>query len=143
MLFKILKGDSSRISTDITPFHDGWAYFTPDDGGFYIDSTDENGVQSRVRVAGIGAIGGGNSVAYKRVLTVSGWVNNQQTVTIAELTADQNGVAGLAQDVSTAELEATEAAAIYTCGQEDGKLIFALGGDKPTCDIPIVIILLK
>ena len=37
-LFKILKGDSSRISTDVTPFHDGYAYFTPDDGGFYIDS---------------------------------------------------------------------------------------------------------
>lgn len=39
-LFKILKGDSSRISTDVTPFHDGWAYFTPDDDGFYIDSQD-------------------------------------------------------------------------------------------------------
>ena len=37
MLFKILRGDSSRISTDITPFHDGYAYFTPDDGSFYID----------------------------------------------------------------------------------------------------------
>ena len=36
-LFKILRGDSSRISTDITPFHDGYAYFTPDDGSFYID----------------------------------------------------------------------------------------------------------
>ena len=48
-LFKILKGDSSRISTDVTPFHDGWAYFTPDDGGFYIDSED-NGEQKRHRI---------------------------------------------------------------------------------------------
>lgn len=85
----------------------------------------------------------GNSVPYNRVLTVSGWVNNRQVVTIDELTAEQNGIAGLSQDISTTELEATEAAAIYACGQEDGKLIFALGGDKPTCDIPIVIILLK
>ena len=36
-LFKVLRGDSSRISTDVTPFHDGYAYFTPDDGSFYID----------------------------------------------------------------------------------------------------------
>ena len=32
-LFKILRGDSSRISPDVTPFHDGYAYFTQDDGG--------------------------------------------------------------------------------------------------------------
>ena len=43
-LFKILKGDSSRISTDVTPFHDGYAYFTPADGGVYSDSED-TGVQ--------------------------------------------------------------------------------------------------
>ena len=36
MLFKILKGDKSRISLDITPFHEGWCYVTTD-GGFYVD----------------------------------------------------------------------------------------------------------
>ena len=49
MLFKILKGNSSRISTEVTPFHDGWAYFTSDDSGFYIDCED-GGVQKRHRV---------------------------------------------------------------------------------------------
>ncbi len=48
-LFKILRGDSSKISTDITPFHDGWCYFTADDGGFYIDVT-VNGENHRVRI---------------------------------------------------------------------------------------------
>lgn len=48
-LFKILKGDSSRISTDKTQFHDGWAYFTPDDGGFYIDASHD-GKNDRIRV---------------------------------------------------------------------------------------------
>ena len=48
-LFKPLKGDSSRISLDVTPFHDGWAYFTPDNGGFYIDC-EVDGEQRRVRV---------------------------------------------------------------------------------------------
>lgn len=36
MLFKILHGDPSNISLDITPFHEGWAYVTHD-GFFYID----------------------------------------------------------------------------------------------------------
>ena len=36
MLFKILHGDESRISTDITPFHEGWAYVTHS-GNFYVD----------------------------------------------------------------------------------------------------------
>lgn len=38
MLFSILKGNSANISTDKTAFHEGWAYFTPDTGKFYIDA---------------------------------------------------------------------------------------------------------
>lgn len=34
-LFKILRGDSSRLNS--APLNDGFAYFTPDDGRFYID----------------------------------------------------------------------------------------------------------
>lgn len=41
-LFKILRGDSSRISPAVTPFRDGYAYFTPDDGRFYIDAIVNN-----------------------------------------------------------------------------------------------------
>jgi hypothetical protein len=36
MLFKILHGDSSNISLDTTPFHEGWCYVTHD-GYFYVD----------------------------------------------------------------------------------------------------------
>lgn len=36
MLFKILHGDESRISTDITPFHEGYCYVTHS-GYMYID----------------------------------------------------------------------------------------------------------
>ena len=36
MLFKILHGDASRISTEITPFHEGYCYVTHD-GFMYID----------------------------------------------------------------------------------------------------------
>ena len=97
-LFKILKGDSSRISTDVTPFHDGWAYFTPDAG--------------------------------------------QQTVAIEGMTADTDGVVGISQLISDAELEAVKSAELYVCGQGDGTLTIAAFGDVPTCDIPIVVILL-
>ena len=40
MLFKILHGDSARISTDITPYHEGYCYVTYD-GDFYVDMNNE------------------------------------------------------------------------------------------------------
>ena len=48
-LFKILRGASSRVSTETTPFHDGYAYFTPDDGVLYIDA-DNDGVEERIPI---------------------------------------------------------------------------------------------
>ena len=36
MLFKILHGDPSKVSLDVTPFHAGWCYVTHD-GYFYVD----------------------------------------------------------------------------------------------------------
>lgn len=48
-IFKVLKGDSSRIDLTNTPFHEGWAYFTPDDGGFYVD-TIVNEQEKRIRI---------------------------------------------------------------------------------------------
>lgn len=40
MLFKILHGDKNRISTDITPYHEGYCYVTHD-GDFYVDMNSE------------------------------------------------------------------------------------------------------
>ena len=40
MLFKILHGDASRISTSITPYHEGYCYVTHD-GYFYVDMNNE------------------------------------------------------------------------------------------------------
>ena len=48
-LFKILKGESSRIDTGTTKFNEGYAYFTPDDAGFYIDAS-VGGSQKRIRI---------------------------------------------------------------------------------------------
>lgn len=51
-------------------------------------------------------------------------------------------VVGLSQDVSTAERETVASAELYVCGQADGSFTIAYGGDKPTYDIPITLILL-
>ena len=40
MLFKILHGDASRISTSITPYHEGYCYVTHN-GDFYVDMNNE------------------------------------------------------------------------------------------------------
>lgn len=75
-------------------------------------------------------------------LAVSNWTNNRQVIAVDGLTADQNGVVGLSQDVSTAERETVASAELYVCGQADGSFTIAYGGDKPTYDIPITLILL-
>ena len=66
-LLKALRGDSSRISTSNTPFHDGYAYLTTDDGGFYIDATTAKG-NERIRV---NPKAKGRTIA----LPVSGWIS--------------------------------------------------------------------
>lgn len=137
-LFKILKGDSSRISTDVTPFHDGYAYFTPDDGGFYIDSED-NGEQKRHRINPVNSSG---STAVSATLLSGGWSSGEQTLQISGVTAESNGVIGLSQSVSDAEMEAAKNAELYVCGQGTGTITIAAYGKTPTRDIPVVVILL-
>lgn len=86
--------------------------------------------------------GGSASVAIHKTLTVAGWINNQQVVTIDWLTADQNGIAGLSQDISPAEFEAASNAEMRICAQAAGSFTVAYYGDKPGSDIPITIIIL-
>lgn len=52
MLFKILHGDTSRISTNVTPFHEGYCYVTHD-GYMYIDmniGTETNANNQRIKL---------------------------------------------------------------------------------------------
>lgn len=118
MLFKILQGDSSRISTDVTPLHPGWCYFTSDDGKLYIDS-EENGVQKRTC---INPDSGGASIPVKGTLTKNGWVSGRQTLLVAGLKADHNGIIGIAQEVTDPQMEAARGAEMYVCNQVDGAL---------------------
>lgn len=138
-LFKILKGDSSRISTDITPFHDGYAYFTPDDGGFYIDSED-NGEQKRIRINPPNT--GGSSTAITATLKADGWSGGKQTIVVEGVTADSNGVVGVTQSITDAEMEAAKKAELFVSEQGTGTLTVVLLGETPTCDIPVVVVLM-
>lgn len=129
---RFFKGDSSRISMDVTPFHNGHAYFTPDDGGLYIDLA-ENGVNRRIRIDGSSSVSG--------VLLSSEWSDNRQTVLIPNLGASQNGLIGLSQDATGEQVDAANMARLRICGQEDGSLTIAIDGDTPACNIPYTIIL--
>lgn len=139
MLFKILQGDSSRISTDITPLHSGWCYFTSDDGKLYIDSQEEDGAKKRTC---INPSSNAASVAVKGTLIKNGWVDGRQTLLVTGLRADHNGVIGIAQDVTDSQMEAAKNAEMYVCDQMDGALTVAVFGDVPQIDIPVVTILM-
>lgn len=132
-LFKILKGDSSRISTDVTPFHDGYAYFTPDNGGFYIDSED-NGVQIRHKI-------NPGSASITATLSSAGWSSGKQTLQVEGITPESNGVIGLSKDVSSSVIESVKKSELYVSGQGDGTITISSRNGTPTVNIPIVIIL--
>lgn len=104
MLFKILKGDSERISTDVTEFHEGYAYYTGDKNGFYIDSVN-NGKQERKRI-------NPTSELVACTLSASGWKNGVQTVSVAGMTTSSNGIATISQSATAAQIKAASSAGI-------------------------------
>lgn len=133
-LFKILRGNSANLNS--TPFHDGYAYFTHDDGGFYIDS-EVDGVQKRTQINKPG----GSTTAINATLLASAWSSGQQTLQIEGVSASSNGVAGVAQEISDAAMESAKEAELYVSGQGEGTVTITVFGETPTRDIPVVVIL--
>lgn len=132
MLFKILKGDSERISTDVTEFHEGYAYYTSDDGGFYIDST--NGSTRERKMINP------KSKQVTCTLSVSGWKSGTQTVKVSGVTSSSNGVATISQSATTTQLAAAKEAGIRATAQGNGTVTFS--ADKtPSVDIPVQILI--
>ncbi len=135
-LFKILKGDSSRISTDITPFHDGYAYLSLNDSGLYIDAVI-NGVNERIRINP-----SYESRAVYDTLYASSWSGGKQTLSIEGLTSNSNGIIGLDPDATDDEMSECADAGFYVAGQADGSLTMGYTGDVPTKDIPVVVLIM-
>lgn len=87
-----------------------------------------------------------NSRAILLTLYAEKWENEElvstQELLIEGLTEEQNGVIGAAQHLTAEELEAVRAAGLYISEQREGALTIASDGETPTCDIPVVLILL-
>lgn len=85
------------------------------------------------------------SVAINAVLPVSAWSEDSpysQTISIDGLTAEQNGILTIGQNITTEQLEDVVAAEMRISDQVDGAFTITAYGDKPTRDIPVTIILL-
>lgn len=85
------------------------------------------------------------SVAINAVLLMSAWSDDSpyvQTISVEGLTAEQNGMITIGQNITTEQLEDVVAADMRISGQVDGAFTVTAYGDKPTRDIPVTIILL-
>lgn len=86
------------------------------------------------------------SKAIVTTLKADQWVQegaiSKQKLSVEGLTAEQNGVIGTTQDLTTLQLETVRAAGLYISDQGNGYLTIASDGDTPACDIPVLIILL-
>lgn len=87
-----------------------------------------------------------SSQALMKTLSANGWTASgsvyMQDIKIDGLTAEQNGIIGVAQNITEEQLEATREAGMFISQQSNGVLTIALDGELPACDIPVVIILL-
>ena len=81
---------------------------------------------------------------YELVLKAAEWGEvypYTQTVEVDDLVAEDSGVIGLAPGLSTEQSEVAAEALLSIQAQEDGALTIQASGDKPTCNIPIVLII--
>lgn len=84
-----------------------------------------------------------SSQSIDTVLSASAWSENSpytQTLTIDGLT--ENGVIGVAQDITDEQMEAACYAELRVVEQGENTLTIKANGDKPNVDIPVTIILL-
>lgn len=85
-----------------------------------------------------------NNKVYELVLSATEWSEAYpytQTVAVEDLMAEDSGVIGLAPGLSTMQSEVAAEALLSIQAQEDGALTIQASGDKPTCNIPIVLII--
>ena len=82
------------------------------------------------------------SVFINTTLTASNWSNKQQTLAVAGLGVEQNGVIGISQSI-TEQFSAAANACLYVCAQSAGSITIAANGTVPECDIPVTVILLS
>ena len=141
-LFKILRGGKDTLASQ--ELHDGWAYFTPEDGGFYIDVVDtinNKPYNERIKISG----GGGASTLIECVLEADSWTDNSQTISSSLIETDKNYICAQFEinDDTFAVMSAAVKANIEltTIDAANQSLIFTCNGNVPIVDIPVKIIL--
>ena len=87
-----------------------------------------------------------SSQAVNATLLASAWAGVDapftQEITVAGLSATQNGSISIAHNATAGQREIAREAMLSVIGQSDGKLIIAADGEMPELDIPVYIILL-
>jgi hypothetical protein len=87
-----------------------------------------------------------SSASINLTLLASSWAGVSapytQELSVAGLTATQNGLIDVSHDATVEQREIAREAILSVIGQEDGKLIIAADGEMPESDIPVYIILL-
>lgn len=83
---------------------------------------------------------GDSGVLYTVTLLASGWVSNSQTLTVTGLKADDNGVVGMLNTATDAQLEAARNAVITVTTQAANAVTFTCE-NEPEIDIPVGILI--
>lgn len=65
------------------------------------------------------------------------WTDRMQTISVAGIGVDTNGVIGLSPNTPTAQREAVKEAEIYLTAQRENALTFTVDGEAPAVDIPL------
>lgn len=75
------------------------------------------------------------------VKLTTAWIDNKQTIAIANPYNKENGIIFLSQDATEEEYESASAANLYIASQKDNEMTIEYTGEQPTCPIPLTIIL--
>lgn len=86
------------------------------------------------------------SQSIQATLSSSDWTwtgtTYSQTLSIEGLTSETNGVIGVGQNLSAEQMDAVYMGELMVGAQADDALTIFANGDKPYCDIPVIIIIL-
>lgn len=102
--------------------------------------TDSNMVKIDTALAGKAAM----SQTTEYTLQASAWSGDvppyTQVLLVEGLSATQNGVIGVSQNITPEQMEAVCDAELYVSSQSDGEMTISAKGNKPEVDIPVSII---
>ena len=134
-LFKILKGRHNKLNTQAKT--DGWAWFTPDNGAFYIDAMNTTNTEiERIEI-------NPKSIVIENTVPsslVPLWDNNQVIITDEMIKENYNGYITVnSSDFSV--LRAAALANLHITKCNNGSLLLQARGEKPAINIPITITL--